>query len=172
MEIALQNLADAISKYNLKVPPPSPYPSSEIEGNIIDFFNKFERYAASLYGNDDTSYLQILPNFLEGESKNIVKAFGTSASYPIVKDRLILEFTQRNILGSNQYTDLFNTHRKHEESLLCYSLRLMRMAEKIPNSTKETKNELVKLKFLSVLSTTVAKKLIYNFCNEVDPPID
>ena len=172
MEVSIQNLADAISKYNLKVPPPSPYKSSELLGDLNSFLKQFEKYAASIHGDDLYAHLQILPQFLEGEARHIVEAFGPSAPYDVVKERLIREFTHRNILGSNEYSDLFMTNRNPDESLVCYSLRLTAMARKIPNSTKQTKDELVKLKFMSVLPNNVSKKIIYHFCNEIDPPID
>ena len=37
MEAVLQKLTDALSKFNSNVPPPSPYKSSEIEGNLVEF---------------------------------------------------------------------------------------------------------------------------------------
>ena len=114
----MQKLADAIDKINLNVPPPPTYKSSELLGDLHSFLKQFEKYAASIHGNDLYSHLQILPQFLEGEAKHIVEAFGPSASYHVVKERLIREFTHRNILGSNEYTDLLLTNRNPNESLV------------------------------------------------------
>ena len=119
-----------------RVPPPMPYKGV---GSINDFFENFERYAHSLYENDARSYLQILPSFLEGETKNIALSFGTNADYATVKARVISE-SERRSLGSNNFTDFFATKRLPGESLLCYSIRLESLASKIPNSTLATQN--------------------------------
>ena len=76
MESALKFLTDAIRQASLKVPPPSPYRSSELLGDLKGFFVDFEKYAAHLYGSDERAYLQLLPDFLEGEACDIMKAFG------------------------------------------------------------------------------------------------
>ena len=75
MESTLKNLTDAIRHASLKIPPPSPYMSSELLGDLKIFFVDFEKYVESLYGNNERAWLQLLPDFLEGEACNILKAF-------------------------------------------------------------------------------------------------
>ena len=119
MEEMVSSLVDAIKDMKVeRVPPPVSYTG---RGNLNEFFTSFERYAASLYKEDFASYLQILPSFLTGESKNIV-SFGTGANYHVVKERLRIESNKRT-LGSNSFTDFFATVRLPGESLTCFSIR-------------------------------------------------
>ena len=172
MADVLQNLATAIAGLNVnKVPPPQPYCGL---GSVNDWFTTFERYANALYQNDYPSYLQILPSFLEGEAKNIVMAYGTSGGtdYQTVKDRLVLEMQTRHALGNNAYTDFFSTKRRVGESLVCYSIRLQAMAEKLPNATRETKEVMTKSKFLGGLAPVIAKQVNIHMANKDNVTLD
>ena len=165
MAEVLQNLAEAIGNMNVnRVPPPLPYKGV---GSIEDFLTTFERYAQSLYQDEHDSYLQILPSFLEGEAKNIVLAFGsgTAVTYPIVKARLIAELTTRRTIGSNSYTDFFAAKRRPGESLVCYSIRLQAMADKLPNATQQTKAVMTKSKFLGCLAPSVSRQVNLHMAN-------
>ena len=84
----LENLECGISKLHVKVPPPVVF-SSDIYGTIENFLSIFERYCQSVYGNNQCSWLQSLPSFLDGEQRQIVMAFGLDAniSYRMVIDR-------------------------------------------------------------------------------------
>ena len=168
----LQNLADAIGNLNVnKVPPPLPYKNV---GSIEDFFTKFERYAQSQYQQDHDSYLSILPSFLEGEAKNIVFAFGNGAgiTYANVKERLIAELTTRRTIGSNQYTDFFGAKRRPGESLVCYSIRLQSMADKLPNASQQTKAVMTSSKFLGGLPPAVSRQVNIHMANNANATLE
>ena len=120
-----------------------------------------------MYQDQPDLYLQILPSFLEGEAKNIVLAFGsgTAVTYQIVKDRLIAELTTRRTIGSNGYTDFFAAKRRPGESLVCYSIRLQAMADKMPNASQQTKAVMTKSKFLSGLTPSVSRQVNVHMAN-------
>lgn len=165
MQDMVNSLVDAIRDMKVeRVPPPVSYTG---RGNLNEFFISFERYAASLYKDDFASYLQILPSFLDGESKNIVLSFGTGANYQVVKERLRRESNKRT-LGSNNFTDFFATVRLPGESLTCFSIRLESLADKIPNSTIDTRAVMVRSKFLSALSQGVLRQLNVAFGSRDD----
>ena len=63
----MDKLGNAISCLNLKkVPPPEIY-NCNIYGSIEDFLFIFEKFCLSVYGDDELSWLQVLPSFLIGE---------------------------------------------------------------------------------------------------------
>ena len=160
-----ESLAAALNKFHAaKVPPPIPYKGV---GDVREFFRNFERYAESLYDQDEQSYLLVLPSFLEGESKNIVTAFGTggTTTYDIVKDRVISEMTRRKTLGSNGYTDFFASQRLPNETLVCFSIRLEALAGKITDATPEAKALMTRSKFVSCLPQAIVQQMNVHFGN-------
>ena len=113
------------------VPPPKPYDENSYH-SIEDFFYFYERFCTATYGNDSISWLQILPEFLSGESKCIVESFGRcrETSYETVKQRLIKIGKFRDI-SDDQYSRFAKAIRHNGESLVCYCIRLEVMASKI-----------------------------------------
>ena len=175
MDLVLQNLTDAIDQLNInKVPPPMQYNGEFSSTSIEDFFQNFERYAHALYQDEYRSYLQILPSYLVGEAKNIVLAFGSGpgVTYQQVKDRLIEQINSRKTIGSNKYTDFFSAKRRVGESLICYSIRLQALAAKMPNASQQTKDIMVKSKFLSSLNTATARQVDITLSNNQNPTLD
>ena len=170
MEEVLGDLAEAINGMKIqRVPPPVPFKGVG-QGDIKDFFDAFEKYCDSVYKKEYSSYLQVLPSFLENEAKSIVLAYGTGdgVDYRVVKDRVIAEISTRRTLGANQYTDFFSAKRLPNESLVCFSIRLESLATKMPNATADTKNVMTRSKFISDLSPTIIRQLNLQFGNEND----
>ena len=167
----LANLTQSLNRLGGdRVPPPVVYNGTT---NINNFFADFERYCASIYGNANQSWLQILPSFLEGEAKSIVQAFGngTNITYQIVKERLVAEAGRRS-LGNNLLTDFYTTNRRHNESLLCFSIRLQSMSDGIPNLDVAHKRLMVKTKFISTLNAATVTQISLRFGNEGDATIE
>ena len=167
----IQQIVEAMARLSARqLPPPLPYKGV---GNINDFFTTFERHAESLYGNDPISYLQTLHQFLEGEPREIAVAFGSGAgvTYEAVKERLITEFTTARTLGNNQYSDFFSASRRTNESLVCYSIRLSALASRIPNSNDQSRDVMVKSKFLGGLSKDISRQVDIHMSNEDNPTL-
>ena len=79
-----------------------------------------------------TSWLQILTDFLSGESKSIADSFGHSKEvvYKKVKARLIKECNFRNF-KNDCYSRFLKTVRKDCESLQCFNIRFEVLAGRI-----------------------------------------
>ena len=147
-----------------KVPPPRI--CDGLNYDVADFYFFFERFAGSVYGDDQISWLQVLPEFLAGNPKDIVEAFGTSRSnsYDRVKDIVLKHSRPTSPLCGNEYLDFFATSRKDGESLLCFSLRLHTRARKIPGTTSSMRHALVRDKLLKSLSQEIRNQLDVKFC--------
>ena len=155
----LGELSTAINGMRIdRVPPPVPYNGC---GNVQSFFTAFEKYARALYKDDEESYLQILPTFLEGEPKAIVLSFGNSPDvrYPVVKQRVIHEKNTRNNIGSSPYSDFFSAKRRPGESLTCFSIRLESFANKVTVASEDARKVMVRSKFLSVLPEAMVQQM-------------
>lgn len=134
MATVVNRLADAIDNFrNDRVPPPPILTGKGGLTELNSFFPNFERYCRALYKDDVRSWLLILPSFTSGEPREMVMSFGAGVEmdYGTVKQRLILEFTSRNALGTNVITDFFAAVRRPGESLACYSIRLLAMSKKV-----------------------------------------
>ena len=165
MELPLINLLQAlITSINRKaiiVPPPPIYdPNGSIYHSIEDFFAYYEVYAEHLYGCNYMAWLQILPDFLVGELKDVVKAhgLGNTVSYYSIKARVIKEVNNTSIID-NWYTKLFSMARDGIESLACFMIRLESFAATIPNISPSSRAEFVKSKFLMELEPELLSKL-------------
>ena len=145
-----------------RVPPPSMFTGV---GSIEEFFVAFERYCLALYKGDHVSYLQVLPTFLEGDAKNMVRSFGTGqgVDYMTVKAKLIKECSSRSSIGQNNFTDFFSATRIPGETLMCFSIRLKSLAAKVDAASQEGKEIMLKSKFMSVLSATTVRQLEIQF---------
>ena len=143
------------------VPPPKPYDENSYH-SIEDFFYFYERFCTATYGNDSISWLQILPEFLSGESKCIVESFGRcrETSYETVKQRLIKIGKFRDI-SDDQYSRFAKAIRHNGESLVCYCIRLEVMASKIPLLDSITRDALVRGSLLKSLAEPVFRNLIF-----------
>ena len=164
LNAVLQNLAQSIADMKTNhVPPPTPYKGI---GSVSDFFAAFDRYACAQYKVDYQSYLQILPNFLEGEAKAIALSYGSGSAvrYEDVKERIIREMNRRNCMGANSMTDFFSIKRLPGESLTCFVIRLENSAVKVEACpTAAAQRELVRSKFLNSLPDPVVTKLTEHF---------
>ena len=143
--IAVKLLTDAV-QYLKPVLVPSPYIFDGTNyDSMEDFLYFFERYALATYGNDTVSWLQILPEFLCGDFKNFVNAFGRSKDilYVTVGDRLLSELNFRTV-GDDNHARFLNLVHKQGETLTCYFIRLEVSARKIPYVTPVNTEALVR----------------------------
>ena len=119
----LNKIANAISNLDIKKVPPPVVFSVDIYGTIENFVSIFEGYCLSVYGNNQLSWLQVLPSFLNGEPKQIVLAFGLDAniSYRMVIDRLVWELTPTG-LQDQFYQSFCDTTKSSSETFSCYAI--------------------------------------------------
>ena len=91
-----------------KVPPPRVFNTSHYYG-VEDFLIIFEKYASSVYGDDQLSWVQVLPDFLEGEHLALVESFGMGANlkYKTVRDALV-EAIHFKMLGEGDFENFMN----------------------------------------------------------------
>ena len=104
-----------------RVPPPAL--CSQVN-DLPYFFKIFERYATFMYKSDKQSWLQILPNYVEGEVLQIVNAFGNNYSYDEIKDRILSEFIKPHKVSGQSYIDLLTLKKRPNENLRCFLIRL------------------------------------------------
>ena len=171
MNELLENLTGALERLGAaRVPPPMQYNGTS---DVGVFFEAFENYCESVYGNQQGSWLQILPTFMGGEPRNIVNAFGAGpqVTYTAVKERLILEM-QRGSLGRNSLTDVLTCKRRVNESLLCYSIRLQTLAGNVADLPEAQKNMVVKTKFVSILQPSTVTQISIRYGGEANTTID
>ena len=157
---AISLLTEAVRAMKpVTVPPPKPYDENSYH-SIEDFIYFFERFCVATYGNDSISWLQVLPEFLRGESKCIVESFGRckQTSYETVKHRLLKTCQLRDI-GDDHYSRFFKTKRLDGESLVCYCIRLEVMASKIPLLDSVSRDALVRGNLCKSLADHVARNL-------------
>ena len=161
MNGAFQGLTEAIRGMNISSPPPPLAFGGK--GNVEDFFRSFENYCARLYQQEYGNYLLALPNFVEGEAKSIVEAFGTGddVEYAAVKAKVIEIFKPKS-LGTSPHVGLWSATRHKNESYVCFTIRLQALAGKINTSAGE-RTEIVKAKFISTLEPSLARQLSIRF---------
>ena len=145
------------------VPPPIIFNGSNYH-SIEDFLFFYERFCLATYGDDHISWLQMLPDFLSGESKCIVDAFGRAKDilYETVKSRLIKEFNLRSI-GDTFYDRFLKTSRLDGETLVCFSIRLNELARRIPHVNSDNVQALVRLNLLKSMSNETVRLLNIQF---------
>ena len=157
---AMGNLAQAINDLRTdRVPPPVTFSGLGGASAVNSFFLAFEKYATSVYKQDFDSWYQVLPSFLDGEAKSIVRAFGRDASYEVVKQRLIAECTNCTTLTSNDFAGFFSASRHSGESLVCFSIRLESLARRVAVASPSGREVMVKSKFLSSLPSAILDQL-------------
>ena len=158
---AFNNLTEAIKGMNIGSPPPPLAFTGK--GNIEDFFRNFENYCARIYQQEYDNYLLALPNFMEGEAKAIVEAFGTGdeVTYEAVKAK-VKEIFKSKSLGASPHVTLWSATRHKNESYQCFGIRLQALAGKI-NTTAAERTEIVKAKFISILDPSLARQLSIRF---------
>ena len=161
IEGAFNNLTEAIKGMNISSPPPPLAFAGK--GNVEDFFRAYENFCTKLYQQEYDNYLLALPNFVEGDAKAIVEAFGSgdNVDYETVKAKLIEIFKPKS-LGTSPHVGLWSASRHRNESYVCFGIRLEALAGKI-NTTAGERKEIVKAKFISTLDPSLARQLSIRF---------
>ena len=151
-------------------PAPEIYDCSNDYQTVTEFFNQFERYVSSVYGNDTAVHLQVLPQYLSGEAKHIALAYGPSAQYDTVKQRIIVELARRP-LDSSPLTDFQEMKRKPGESLLVLSIRLETFLKQIEFLEADCKETLLRNKLVSLIHPEAVKRMNIQFSTRVEVPL-
>ena len=161
----LEGLNGALERLGAhRVPPPPIYSGST---NIDTFFKQFELYVRSIYGEEQSAWLQILPSFTDGEPRAVVQSYGMgrNITYQTVKERLKTEF-ERRTLGSNSITDFYGATKRKDESLLCYSIRLSALASRLKDTPNAHRELMVKTKFISSLKPSTVTQISIRYGND------
>ena len=161
----IHQLELVITDSNKTIPPPNIFSGSR--GSIDDFLYLFERYCVSIYGEDQLSWLQVLPSYLEGEARNIVLAFGLDRNidYAMVKERLLWELKPSG-LQDRYYQDFCVASKCASESYSCYSIRLEVLLGRVAHLTNDIRRFLVISKFLSCLPSNILETVTIEVANE------
>ena len=167
----LELLAEAIGKSNQSpVPVPKSYGfCASIYGSIEDFFYFYERYCESIYGSDTVSWLQVLPDFLTGEAKNIVEAYGMykNNKYSDVKIRLIAASSNPAILFCG-LTRFFGLKRKPGETITCFCIGLEAAVNQTEVTSRELKHLMIQNKILESLDSCTLEQVKRKFGSELN----
>ena len=161
----IHQLEWAFRNSNKTIPPPNIFSGSH--GSLNDFLYLFERYCVSIYGEDQLSWLQVLPSYLEGEARNIVLAFGLDRNidYAMVKERLLWELKPPG-LQDRYYQEFCVASKYASESYSCYSIRLEVLLGRVAHLTSDIKRFLVISKFLSCLPSNILETVTIEVANE------
>ena len=151
-----------------RVPPPAV--CSRV-GQLPQFFKTFEKYARSLYKQDEEAWLQILPNYVEGEVLQIVKAFGDSVDYAALKGRILRDFVRDSKVTGESYAEILGLKMKEGESLRCFYIRLEALAERVESSASG-KTALVMSALRNNLSKEVLLQVDLQLCARANVTIE
>ena len=155
VEQVLTDLADAIGRMSLaKVPPPNLCSGP----NINDFFDSYERFIFSNYGSDVDIQRQLLPQYLSGEPRDIVNAYGSDGTYRDIKAKLVALFAPDIASRGSAYSEFSSASRKANETLRCFAIRLENLVSKV-DASREGREVLLKSKFINSLAPDVGDKL-------------
>lgn len=156
--MALTGLTDVLKEMNLeKVPPPATFGGND---RVEDFFVEFENYCKSIY-KKESSYLAVLPSFLEGEPRQMVEAFGRGpdVTYNVVKNRLIRELKEKKGLTGDAYAEFFSIQRHPGESLRCFLIRLETSVKRIRGITAAGELSMVRSKLIDSLPPSMVQQI-------------
>ena len=85
---------------------PSIITGTQGEVEIVEFLWRFEKYCKSSYLDAEDSLRKVLPHFLRGHDKKLVKAFGSGLLYADIRAKLIEELNAVVLLLIMQLTIL------------------------------------------------------------------
>ena len=130
-----------------KIPPPVKFAGDRGAISVGAFFVAFERFSTREYGVDPLSWMQVLPQYMEGEAREMVNAFDHEAKYEVVKQRMLEEFLHRQSLGNNETNDFFAARKRSEESWKCFAIRLDALAVKVASAAEGSRQVMVRSRF-------------------------
>ena len=173
MKKVMEDLARGIDNLQVvKVPPPHIFRGFEDSISIELFFEMFERHCRSIYKESEVSWLQVLPNFLSGESRALTLAYGLATPYTTVKEKLIQKFKKTPRLDQGDINDIFSAIRRPEESYGVFAVRLEMLANRWLTASPEVRKELVRARFLDLLDGITRNKLQLHFgSNAAETPL-
>ena len=173
MKTVMENLARGIDNLQvIKVPPPHIYRGSEDAISIELFFEMFERHCISIYRESNVSWLQVLPNFLAGESRALTLAYGLTTPYTTVKAELIEKFRKTPRLDQGDINAIFSANRRPEESYGVFAVRLEMLANRWLTASAEVRKELVRARFLDLLDVATRNQLQLHYgSNAAETPL-
>ena len=155
-----------ISLKQPKVPAPPVFKGQQ-EGVCIDsFFTRFEKFCKSLYKEDQDAWVQVLPEYLEGEAKSLALSFGSTANYDTVKQKLVTKYRQVSRLEDGDLQNIFHATKKPGESYEIFEVRLQVLASQWQDATDGNRQALVRARFLDILEPASRQKVNIQFGHE------
>ena len=165
MEVVEAITQGFISPKQPKVPAPPVFKGQQ-EGVCIDsFFTKFEKFCKSLYKEDKDAWVQVLPEYLEGEAKILAPAFGSTANYT-VKQKLATKYQQVSRLEDGDLQNIFHATKKPGESYEIFAVWLQDLASQWRDTTDGNRQALVRARFLDILELAARQKVNIQFRHE------
>ena len=160
----LKQLAEAVSGLKERiaekeVAPPVPFVGL---GEIECFFKRFEEYAEYRFGTHYASYLNTLPEFLQGEALKLLKEVNTCSgvTYWQIKTHLIEAFNKKkNSIVYSGFAQFMAVERAQNESLDFYCFRLKIAIDKFTEASCEARDIMVYSRLLAALPGHVIKQL-------------
>ena len=97
-----------ISLKQPKVPAPPVFKGQQEGVRIDNLFTNFEKFCMNLYKEDREAWIQVLPEYLEGEAKSLALAFVLNANYDIVKQKLVTKYRDVSRLDDGELQNIFH----------------------------------------------------------------
>ena len=150
-------------KTKVRVLPPPVYTGFEGSLKIETFITLFENHCRAEYGEITEAWLQVLPQFLTGEGKALVVAFGLTTPYLTVRARLLEKFQNRSRLDHGELADIFSAVKRPDETYEVFVVRLEVLASRWRSASEESRQELVRTRFLELLDPVLKNKVQLHF---------
>jgi hypothetical protein len=155
----ISKLVEALGKLSTKPPVQVPPPPVFSRGNATAFFDQFEKYAKSVYGDDSTSWTQVLPQFLGGEPRDLAMAFGPQGCYEDIRRRICTECIRGQSVLGRSVSGFYRATRRLDESVKSWGVRLETLAHEEVGDKPSQKEAVVMERFLSGLSPALVEEL-------------
>ena len=127
--------------------------------HIEVFFAHFEKYCNHVYKEDQKAWVQVLPDYLTGEPKSLVLAFGLEANYDAVKQKLVEKYRRASRLDDCEFQYIFHAIRKPGKSHKIFTIRLKVLAAQWRDAMDSNCQAIVRAQFLDILETVMHQRV-------------
>ena len=149
-----------------KVPAPPVFKGQQESVHIEVFFAHFEIFCNHVYRDDQNAWLQVLPDYLAGEPKNLSLVFGLEPNYAQVKQKLVEKYRRASRLGDGEIQNIFHATRKPDESYEMFAIRSHVLAAQWRDATDSNRHAIVRAPFLDILEPVMRQRVNTQFGHE------